>query len=97
MTREKPVDYTLTPTEDPKDDYNYVWCSEDYSDTDNDAFGVKFDFEGKSTNITFFPDRGGVKLTTSDSPGYDEGKDRALFGLVLIQLIRSGKMCIKEL
>lgn len=99
MNLEKPRHYELMETDDPKADGTYVWESSEYFDTNGgeESWSVRFEHDGKPTNITFFPERPGVKLTASDSPGYDEGKVRAEFGLVLIKLMRSGTTYIKEL
>lgn len=99
MNLRPPQDYELIETDDPKSDKPYVWESGEYFDTQSDekSWSVRFEHDGNPTNITYFPERPGVKLTAGDSPGYEEGKVRAAFGLVLIKLLRSGKMHVKEL
>lgn len=99
MNLSRPEDYELIETDDPKADHSYVWESSEYFDTQGDepSYSVRFEFEGQSTAVTYFPNRDGVKLTASDSPGYEEGKKRAVLGLVLIQVIRSGVRTMREL
>lgn len=99
MNPEKPREYTLIETNDPKADRPYVWESSEYFDTrgDEESWSVRFEYEGKPTNITYFPERPGVKLTASDEPGYEEGKVRCLFGLVLIKLMQDGPNFMEEL
>lgn len=99
MNLSRPANYELLATEDPKADHSYVWESSEYFDTQGDetSYSVRFEYDGQSTSVTYFPDREGVKLTAGDSPGYEEGKERAVLGLVLIKLLRSGEMVMKEL
>jgi hypothetical protein len=98
MTPEPPAKYTLT-TKHGGEGGSYVYQSDDMFDTDDDetAWTVSFETGDGSATITYFPSRQGVKLTASDSPGYEEGKQRALFGLVLIKLLRTGELLVKDL
>lgn len=58
---------------------------------------IFYDWRNNNTSVTYFHKNNGVKLVASDDPSYDDGKERAIFGVVLLGLIMSGETVITEL
>jgi len=97
MNVDKPLEYVLID-KSPMTESPYVYdVSEDYDNTD-EAWAVAFETdEYPETVVTHFPGRDGVKMSTADSPDYKEGKQRAMFGLAVLAIIRSGEDVMQEL
>lgn len=97
MKMERPPDYVLID-KSPMTEQPYVYdVSDEYDDTD-EAWAVAFETsEHPETVVTHFPERDGVKMSTADSPDYKEGKRRAMFGLAVLAIIRSGEDVMVEL
>jgi hypothetical protein len=94
---QRPDDYVLID-KSPATDKPYVYEPSDEYDNTDEAWAISFESdEFPETVVTHFPNRDGVKLTAVDSPSYKEGRRRAMFGLVMLAVIRSGARCMKEL
>ena len=104
MNLEKPEDYYVSPaghdkiTQTGSLTIDYKFIRDMSGKYEEEAWSIKFGSgDWPITTVVHFPDRDGVKLETSDEPGYREGKNRAFFGLAMMQLIRSGGTYIIEL
>lgn len=97
MDVERPEQYVLVD-KSPTTDRPYVYdVSDEYEQTD-EAWAVSFETDTyPETVVTHFPERDGVQMSTADSPDYKEGKERAMFGLALLTIIRSGENVMVEL
>lgn len=90
MDVDKPEAYTLKS--------DYVQDMSDQYDESDEAWAISFEtVEFPETTVTFFPDREGVKMAAPDTPDYKEGKQRAVLGMVLLHIIRSGENVMEEL
>lgn len=70
------------------------------SDIDGDSIEYTVTITGddhESTTVTYTPERQSVHISCSDDIPYDEGKGRAIFGIIAIILIRSGVTLTIEL
>jgi hypothetical protein len=56
-------------------------------------------YDGTPCEITWFPERMGLQITTegSDELGEARSNEVAVFGLTLIKLMRSGADCMQEI
>lgn len=79
---------------EPPDSYELLKIDVDGEDGLRARFRMD---DGAQTVVTYFPDKKGVRISADDDPGYDEGKKRAAFGVVLIKIITSGLWEMREL
>lgn len=71
---------------------------DDLSDAeDANGYQTSIIYDGQPINVTWFPERKGVSISGNADVDERVGKDAAVFGVVLIKLMRSGANCLNEL
>lgn len=75
----------------------YVYDVSGEFNTD-DALAISFESDDWGmTTVTYFPEKPGTSVSTADNPNYEEGKERAVLGVVLLKLILTGEQLCVEL
>lgn len=64
---------------------------------DATAYKTNIIYDGEPISVTWFPERMGVEISGGADLDEKVGKDAAIFGTVLIKLLKSGANCFKEL
>jgi|APHM01.1.fsa_nt_gi hypothetical protein len=65
-------------------------------DEKEQSYSMKFAYNGKSSSVTWFPERGGVRLSAFDDPSTIQGERRVIFAVICMKLILSGRTWVKD-